>query len=84
MPDPLPATIHRIAQDCIGIAYEKLLKSIPVRIAYAIWAGLGIVLISVVGWLFFDQQLDGPGIAGMTLIIAGVLVIQVFSRSSVH
>lgn len=70
-----------------GLAFYFLaltLKTVPVGIAYAIWAGLGIVLISVVGWLFFGQKLDGASIAGMSLIIAGVLVIQVFSKASVH
>lgn len=70
-----------------GLAFYFLaltLKTIPVGIAYAIWAGLGIVLISVVGWLVFGQKLDGASIVGMTLIIAGVLVIQIFSKASVH
>lgn len=60
------------------------LKAIPVGIAYAIWAGLGIVLIALAGWLAFGQKLDPPGIIGMALIITGVVVINVFSRSSVH
>jgi len=70
-----------------GLAFYFLaltLRTIPVGIAYAIWAGLGIVLISIVGWLFFGQKLDLASIAGMALIVAGVLVIQVFSKSGAH
>lgn len=60
------------------------LKAIPVGIAYAIWAGLGIVLISLAGWLVFGQQLDLATIIGMFLIIMGVIVINVFSKVSLH
>ena len=60
------------------------LKAIPVGIAYAVWAGLGIVLISLAGWLIFGQRLDLASTLGMALIITGVVVINVFSKVSVH
>ena len=60
------------------------LKAIPVGIAYAVWAGLGIVLISLAGWLIFGQKLDLASILGMALIVTGVVVINVFSKVSVH
>jgi len=60
------------------------LRTIPVGIAYAIWSGLGIVLISLVGVLWFRQSLDMPAIAGLTLIVAGVVVINTFSNSVAH
>lgn len=60
------------------------LKSVPVGIAYAIWAGAGIVLISVVAYFLYGQSLDWPAVVGMGLIVAGVVVINVFSKSSVH
>ncbi len=60
------------------------LRTIPVGIVYAIWSGLGIVLIAIVGWVRFRQALDWPAIAGLALILAGVLVINVFSRSVGH
>lgn len=60
------------------------LKTIPVGIAYAIWAGLGIVLISLVGWLVLGQKLEFASIVGMILIIAGVVVINVFSKVGMH
>ena len=52
--------------------------------AYAIWSGAGIVLISLVAWLVFGQKLDAPALIGMGLIVAGVLVIQIFSTSQAH
>jgi len=60
------------------------LRDIPVGIAYAIWSGVGIVLISLVGALFFKQHLDGPALLGIALIIAGVVVMNVFSKSVGH
>ncbi|QIL89601.1 QacE family quaternary ammonium compound efflux SMR transporter [Microbulbifer sp. SH-1] len=60
------------------------LKAIPVGIAYAIWAGLGIVLISILGWLIFGQKLDVASVIGMALIISGVAVINLFSKVSAH
>jgi len=57
------------------------LKEIPVGIAYAIWSGIGIVLISLVGWIMFGQKLDTPALIGMALIISGVVVMNVFSKS---
>lgn len=60
------------------------LKTIPVGIAYAIWAGLGIVLIAAVGWMVFGQKLDLPAMLGMGLILLGVFVINVFSKTGGH
>lgn len=70
-----------------GMAFYLLtlvLRTMPVGITYAIWSGLGIVLISIVGWFLFDQRLDLPAIAGMAMIVAGVLVINLFSTTSGH
>ena len=60
------------------------LKTIPVGVAYAIWSGVGIVLIALSGWLFLGQSLDMPAVIGLSLIIAGVAVINVFSRTVTH
>lgn len=60
------------------------LKALPTGIAYAIWSGVGIVLISVTSYLLYGQKLDAAGIAGLTLIIAGVLVVNLFSKSITH
>lgn len=70
-----------------GLAFFFLsvtLKSIPVGVAYAIWSGLGVVLISVAAWVLFGQKLDLAAIIGMGLIVAGVLVLNLFSKSSAH
>lgn len=60
------------------------LKYMPVGIMYAMWSGLGIVLIAIIGWLVFGQRLDLPAIAGMVLILAGILVIHLFSKTATH
>ena len=57
------------------------LRAIPVGVAYAIWSGAGIVLISVIGWALFRQRLDAAALVGIGLIIAGVIVIQLFSTT---
>ena len=60
------------------------LKFIPMGIVYAIWSGMGIVLISVIGYFVFRQKLDIPAIIGIVLIIIGVLVMNFFSKSIGH
>lgn len=60
------------------------LKTIPVGLAYALWSGVGIAIISVIGWLVFKQALDVLAIIGIALIIAGVVIINFFSKSSAH
>lgn len=70
-----------------GVAFYFLsltLKTIPTGMAYAIWSGVGIVLISTVAWLFQGQKLDAPAMAGMGLIVTGVLVMNLFSKSAAH
>jgi small multidrug resistance pump len=72
---------------CYGVAFYLLtlaLKQMPVGLAYAIWSGLGVVLISVIGLFLFKQKLDAPAIIGLALIIGGVVVINVFSKSVTH
>jgi len=72
---------------CYAAAFYCLsvtLRVIPVGIAYAIWSALGIVLISVVGLVFFRQKLDLAAIIGLALIIIGVLVVNLFSKSVSH
>lgn len=72
---------------CYAIAFYFLsytLKAIPVGIAYAIWSGLGIVLISVAGYFLFGQKLDFAALLGLGLIIAGVVVLNLFSKSTIH
>ncbi|WP_150050409.1 MULTISPECIES: DMT family transporter [Methylomonas] len=68
-----------------GLAFYCLmltLRTIPVGVCYAIWSGAGIVLITLVGWFGFGQKLDAPALWGMALIVAGVVVIRLFSDSA--
>ncbi len=65
-------------------ALSQVVKVMPLGIAYAIWSGLGIVLVSVAVVFVYQQKLDLPAIVGMTLIIAGVLVINLLSNSTSH
>jgi multidrug transporter EmrE-like cation transporter len=60
------------------------LRDIPVGIAYAVWSGVGIVLISAIAWLLYRQALDAAAWAGIGLILAGVLVLNLLSKSTVH
>lgn len=60
------------------------LRGLPVGIMYAIWAGVGIVLVALLGWVLYRQSLDMPAILGIALIIAGVIVINAFSASVRH
>ncbi|THT95387.1 Qac family quaternary ammonium compound efflux SMR transporter [Lampropedia puyangensis] len=70
-----------------GVAFYFLslvLKTIPVGIAYAVWSGLGIVLIAAVAWLFHGQKLDAWAFVGMGLIVSGVAVLNLLSKTSTH
>ncbi|KAA8732439.1 QacE family quaternary ammonium compound efflux SMR transporter [Acinetobacter qingfengensis] len=69
---------YSIALFCLSLT----LKTIPVGIAYAIWSGAGIILISTIGWIFFKQHLDLPAFIGLGLMITGIIVINVFSKST--
>lgn len=80
----IPSTIVIIGY---GVAFYFLsltLKTIPVGLAYAIWSGLGITLVSAIGYFLYDQKLDLPAILGLLLILAGVFVINIFSKSAAH
>ncbi|WP_404375757.1 DMT family transporter [Vreelandella aquamarina] len=70
-----------------GLAFYLLslvLRTLPVGIAYAIWAGLGIVLVTLVGIVVFGEKPDLPAVLGISLIVAGVIILQVFSKMNVH
>jgi small multidrug resistance pump len=71
---------YMIAFYCLSLT----LKTIPVGIAYAVWSGVGIVLITTVAWIVFDQKLDVWGIIGIVLIMSGVLVLNLLSKTSSH
>lgn len=81
---PLPSLVvvtgYAIAFFCLSLT----LRSVPIGIAYAIWSGVGIVLVSVAAWVLFGQRLDPPALLGIALIMAGVLVINLWSKSVTH
>jgi len=81
---PLPSLI---TVGCYALSFYLLtfsLRVLPTGIAYAIWSGVGIVLISLVSWLWFKQTLDLAAIAGLAMIVGGVMVINLFSKSTGH
>ena len=80
LPACLTVAGYAIAFYLLAIA----LKTIPVGIAYAVWSGAGIVAIALIGYLVFGQALDIAGFIGIGLILAGVLVLNVFSKSGGH
>jgi small multidrug resistance pump len=70
-----------------GLAFYFLsltLRTIPVGVAYAVWSGAGVVLITLVGWMFLGQKLDAAAFLGICLIATGVIVLNVFSKSVSH
>jgi len=80
----LPSAVSAIGY-CISFYFLALtLKAVPLGIAYAIWSGAGIVLISAIAWLFQSQKLDLAAISGMTMIVGGVLIINLFSKSPTY
>ena len=80
----LPSVLVVIGYALAFLFLSLTLKTIPVGMAYAIWSGVGIVLVSLVAYFLYGQTLDAPALIGMGLILAGVLVINLFSRSSAH
>lgn len=70
----------------IGAFYflSLAIKTIPVGVAYAIWAGLGIVAVAAISWFLYNQKLDFPAIIGIALILSGVIVMNLFSKTLTH
>lgn len=70
-----------------GIAFYFLsltLRTMPVGVAYAVWSGVGVALISLAGWWLYGQRLDAAAIVGICLIVAGVVVLNAFSKAGAH
>lgn len=79
-----PAIIVVLGYSVSFYCLSLVLKTIPVGITYAVWSGLGIVLITLAAWWLYGQTIDTAGLVGMGLILAGVVVLNVFSRSGGH
>jgi small multidrug resistance pump len=63
---------------------SRVLNQIPISVAYAIWSGAGIALVGLVGWIWFGQKLDIAALVGMGLIVCGVIIINLFSKTAAH
>lgn len=81
---PLPVAILVVAYGCAFFLLGLTLKVMPVGVVYAIWSGLGIVLIAFIGFVAFGQRLDFAGVVGIGLVISGVVVLHLFSDATPH
>jgi small multidrug resistance pump len=81
---PLPSLLVVAGYGTAFFLLSITLKTLPIGVAYAIWSGVGTALVAVVGWLYYKQSLDLPAILGLTLIIAGTLILNLFSNVSAH
>ena len=79
-----PSTVTVIGYACAFYCLSISLRQVPVGIAYAIWSGVGIVFITMIGVIVFKQVPDLPAIIGIALIIVGVIIINVFSKMGTH
>jgi small multidrug resistance pump len=77
-----PAIVVVVCYAVCFLALTRALRVIPVSIAYAVWSGIGIALVSVIAWVLFDQPLNGGELLGIGLILVGAVVIQLFSRAT--
>lgn len=81
---PLWSVVTFVGYSVAFLFLAQALKEIPTGVAYAIWSGVGIVLISLAAWLLQGQRLDAPAIAGIVLITVGVVVMTMFSKTTAH
>lgn len=80
----VPAAIVVVGYGVSFFLLSLTLRTLPVGLVYAVWSGAGIVLITLVATLLFKQIPDWPAVCGMALIVAGVVVLNVFSKMSAH
>ncbi|NYT74464.1 multidrug efflux SMR transporter [Halomonas sp. QX-2] len=81
---PLPSVVVVVGYGLAFYLLSLVLRTLPVGVAYAIWAGLGIVLVTLVGIVVFGEKPDLPAVIGISLIVAGVVMLQMFSKMNVH
>ena len=81
---PKPLILTAVGYAAAFYFLSLVLRTMPVGIAYAIWSGLGVLLITIVGLVWFGQRLDLPAVIGLPLIVAGVATINLFSKTVAH
>lgn len=81
---PMPSVLVVVAYGISFYLLAQTLAFMPVGVVYALWSGLGIVLIAVIGFAVFGQRLDLPAVIGMAMILGGIVVIHLFSKASPH
>lgn len=81
---PIPSLIVILGYGLAFFLLSRVVQTIPLAVAYAVWSGAGIALIGVIGWIFVGQRLDLAALIGIGLIICGVVVINLFSKSISH
>jgi small multidrug resistance pump len=81
---PGPSIVVVIAYGVSFLFLSLTLRTLPIGVAYAVWSGVGVVLVTIVAWFLYQQRLDWPAVAGIALILAGVLVLNLFSSVSAH
>ena len=79
-----PSIVVGLAYLVCFLAMTRALRALPISLVYAIWSGIGIALVTLIGWRLFDQSLEAGELAGIALILAGVVVIHLFSDARVH
>jgi small multidrug resistance pump len=80
----VPSLVVVTGYVCAFYFLSLTLDRIPAGVAYAVWSGVGVTLIAAIGWTFLGQALDAPAVVGMGLIVAGVVVINAFSKVAAH
>ncbi len=81
---PIPSVLVVIGYGAAFYFLSKVLHQVPISVAYAIWSGAGVALVALVGWLWLGQKLDTPAMLGIGMIVGGVLVINLFSKTVSH
>ena len=81
---PIPTAIMTVFYVATFYFLSLALRTMPTGVAYAIWSGVGVVLITTIAWIYQGQKLDAAAIAGVALIVSGSVVLNLFSKTAAH